>query len=64
MAKRKKRLEKQYFGLLRQVKKHKQKLKQETGRKDTTHDYWKKEIEGFAKQAKERVKFLEKKKKK
>ena len=43
-----------------QVKKHEDKIKQEKGRKDTTKDYWKKEIdEKFEKQIEEDKKYLE-----
>ena len=45
MVKRKKRLIKQIKGLEKQEGKHKNKLKVEKGRLDTTPDYWKKEIE-------------------
>jgi len=64
MAKRKKRLMKQEKGLLRQVEKHRLKIETIEGRKDTTHEYWKKEILEFERRAKERVGLLEKLKKK
>jgi hypothetical protein len=57
--KRKKRLKKQEQGLLMQIKKHQKKLKTEKGKKDTTHDYWLKEIERFKQRAKERTKKLQ-----
>lgn len=60
MAKRKKRLIKQIEGLKKQVEKHKEKLETESGRKDTTHDYWEAEIEGFEKRKKEREEILRK----
>lgn len=63
MAKRKKRLIKQIEGLRKQVEKHKEKLESEKGRKDTTKDYWMMEIEEYEKQAVEREKLLEIKKK-
>lgn len=50
MVKRKKRIEKQIEGLRKIRDEHKEKLKNEDGNKDTTHDYWKKEIEGFDKE--------------
>lgn len=58
MAKRKKRLIKQIEGLKKQVETHKEKLETESGRKDTTHDYWEVEIEGFEKRKKEREEIL------
>ncbi|MAF36793.1 hypothetical protein CL622_06775 [archaeon] len=64
MAKREKRLKKQYEGLLKQIEKHKQKIKTYKGYKDTTHNYWLKEIEVFEKIAKERSKLLKKLRKK
>ena len=46
----------------RQVKKHLEKIKTEKGRKDTTKDYWKKEIdEKFLKQLKEDKEYLDEK---
>ena len=42
-----------------QIGKHEQKIKLEKGRKDTTKDYWKKEIdEKFSKQMEEDTKYL------
>ncbi|MBI4155224.1 hypothetical protein HY498_04020 [Candidatus Woesearchaeota archaeon] len=64
MAKRKKRLIKQEKGLLRQAEKHRLKLITEKGRKDTTHEYWKKEILKFEEQVRERARLLEKLKRK
>jgi len=60
MVKRKKRLIKQVIGLLKQAEKHRLKIETEPGRKDTTHDYWKREIIEFEKRAKERAEKLEK----
>lgn len=60
MAKRKKRLTKQKEGLLKQVQKHMLKLETEAGRKDTTHEYWEKEIARFKQRAKERDEILKK----
>ncbi|MBT3405315.1 hypothetical protein HN832_00500 [archaeon] len=60
MVKREKRLEKQIQGLKKQIEKHKEKLINEFGRKDTTHDYWKKEIKQFEEQVEEREKMLDK----
>jgi len=64
MAKRKKRLIKQEKGLLRQAERHRLKLITEKGRKDTTHEYWRKEILKFEEQAKERAGLLQKLKRK
>nr|MBI4157156.1 hypothetical protein [Candidatus Woesearchaeota archaeon] len=60
MVKRKKRLIKQEKGLLKQAEEHRLKIEKEPGRKDTTHEYWRKEIMGFERRAKERIKLLEK----
>ncbi len=60
MVKREKRLEKQIQGLKEQIEKHREKLRTEKGRKDTTHDYWKKEIENFEEQVEEREEILDK----
>ena len=44
----------------KQVKKHEDKIEKEKGRKDTTKDYWKKEIkEKFSKQIDEDEEYLE-----
>lgn len=59
MAKRKIRLMKQEKGLLEQAKKHRLKLETEKGNKDTTHDYWRAEIERFEKQARKKAEKLE-----
>ena len=45
MGKRDKRLKKQIEGIERQIELHLEKLRTESGEKDTTHDYWRKEIE-------------------
>lgn len=58
--KRKKRLIKQEQGLLKQAEKHREKIETEKGRKDTTHEYWEKEVKRYEEQAKERAKLLEK----
>ena len=52
--------EKRIKSVDRQVEKHKDKIKKEKGRKDTTKDYWKKEIdEKFVKQIKKDKDYLE-----
>ncbi len=51
-------------GLRKQAEKHREKLEIEKGRKDTTHDYWKAEIQEYEKQANKKEKILEKLKKK
>jgi hypothetical protein len=44
----------------KQVEKHKDKIEKEEGRKDTTKDYWKKEIdEKFIKQIEEDKEYLD-----
>ncbi len=58
MAKRKKRLEKQIIGLEKQIEKHQKKLENEAGRKSTTKEYWRGEIERFEEQKKEREALL------
>ena len=64
MGKRKKRLEKQIEGLNKQIEKHLEKLSSEKGRKDTTPEYWEKEIRlKFEARKKDREKKLERKKK-
>ena len=60
MAKRKKRLMKQEEGLLKQAERHREKIEEGLGRKDTTREYWEKEIEKFEKRARERVGKLKK----
>jgi hypothetical protein len=54
MVKREKRLIKQIDGLEKQADKHRNKIKTEKGNKDTTHDYWKGEIERLEIQKKKR----------
>lgn len=56
----KKKIEKQIKSLKEQKQKHLEKLKTEEGEKDTTPDYWKKEIEGFEKEINKKIKKLEK----
>jgi len=58
MPNRKKRLVKQEKGLLKQMEKHLKKLEKETGKKDTTHAYWMKEIRQFENLAKQRTTLL------
>ncbi len=48
------------MSLLRQAERHRLKIQTEPGRKDTTHEYWKKEILGFERRAKERTRLLNK----
>ncbi len=60
MDKRQKRLIKQIEGLRKQAEKHKEKLETKRGKKDTTHDYWKVEIEEDKRQADEKEEILEK----
>jgi len=43
--KRRKQIEKKIEGLEAQKEKHKQKILTLQGRKDTTHDYWQKEVD-------------------
>lgn len=50
--------EKRIVSLKIQIEKHKGKLKTIQGRYDTTHDYWKAEIEGFEEKVKESEKYL------
>ena len=64
MPNRKKRLEKQKQGLLKQAEKHKLKAKTEKGRKDTTQGYWIGEIERFERRAEQRDAILKKIRKK
>jgi predicted nucleic acid-binding Zn-ribbon protein len=42
--KQRKQIEKKIEGFKKQIEKHEEKIKTMTGKKDTTHDYWKKEI--------------------
>lgn len=58
MAKRKKRLKKQIKGFEKQIEKHKNKIENENGNKDTIYDYWKSEIERFEMQKKKREDIL------
>ncbi|MDO8508162.1 MAG: hypothetical protein Q7S27_00590 [Nanoarchaeota archaeon] len=52
--------EKRIKSIGKQVAKHEDKIKNETGRKDTTKDYWRKEIdEKFLKQIDEDEEYLE-----
>jgi hypothetical protein len=60
MAKRKKRLKKQIEGFEKQIEKHRNKLENEKGNKDTTHDYWKGEIERFRVERGKREEILKK----
>ena len=54
---RKKRIE----SVGKQISEHEEKIKKEKGRKDTTKDYWKKEIdEKFLKQKREDEDYLDK----
>ena len=56
----KKLREKRIKSIQRQIDKHKEKIKNEKGRLDTTKDYWKKEIdEKFLKQIDKDKKYLE-----
>ena len=50
---------KQERGLLEQAEKHREKIETEAGKKDTTHEYWKREKERFEKRARERKEMLE-----
>ena len=53
---RKKRIK----SLKKQIEEHEKKIQKEKGRKDTTKDYWRKEIdEKFLKQIKEDEEYLE-----
>ena len=42
--KQRKQVEKKIEGLKKQIEGHEEKIRTMVGRKDTTHDYWKKEI--------------------
>ncbi len=48
-----KQTEKKIEGLKKQIVKHEEKIRTLTGRKDTTHDYWKKEISRMEDEKKE-----------
>lgn len=58
MVKRKKRLEKQIRGLLKQSVSHDDKIRFEKGRLPTTVDYWVKEKEGYDRQIEDKLKKL------
>ena len=60
MVKRKKRLAKQKKGFLKQAEKHRLKIEKEVGGKDTTREYWKKEIDRYEEFAKEKTEMLKK----
>jgi hypothetical protein len=61
MSKRIKRIQKQILSLEEQIEKHKQKILLEKGEKDTTPEYWQKEIElKFTPQIEKRKKLLKK----
>jgi len=56
--------EKRIKSVERQIEEHEDKIEHEKGRKDTTKDYWKKEIdEKFSKQIEEDEGYLEENKK-
>jgi hypothetical protein len=56
----KKLREKRIKSVEKQINKHEEKIKHEKGRKDTTKDYWQKEIdEKFLEQIKEDEDYLE-----
>ena len=56
----KKLREKRIESVKKQIEKHKEKIKTEKGRSDTTKDYWKKEIDDkFLKQIKKDEEYLE-----
>jgi len=56
--------EKRIKSVERQIEEHEDKIEHEKGRKDTTKDYWKKEIdEKFSKQIEEDEEYLEEKNK-
>ena len=61
MVKREKRLKKAIESLKKQMQVHSKKLEQEEGRKDTTKDYWIKEIKKFEKEIEKKKKELKKK---
>jgi predicted nucleic acid-binding Zn-ribbon protein len=60
MAKREKRLKKGIESIKKQIARHEEKMKK-GGSKDTTVDYWKKEVESFQKRKVEQEKKLGKK---
>lgn len=43
----------------KQIAEHKDKIEHEKGRKDTTKDYWRKEIEEYSKRKEEEEAYLE-----
>jgi hypothetical protein len=52
--------EKRIKSVKEQIEKHKEKIKTEKGKKDTTKEYWQKEIdEKFVKQLEEDAEYLE-----
>lgn len=51
---------KRIIGIGKQIEKHKDKIEYEEGRKDTTKDYWKSEIEKFSKKKEDDEEYLEK----
>ncbi len=56
----KKLREKRMKSIKKQIDEHKEKIEEEKGRKDTTKEYWRKEIdEKFLKQLKEDEEYLE-----
>lgn len=56
----KKLREKRIISVEKQIEKHEDRIKHEKGRKDTTKEYWKKEIdEKFLKQIEEDESYLE-----
>ena len=51
---------KRIISVEKQIEKHEDKIENEKGRKDTTHDYWRKEIdEKFSKKIKEDEEYLD-----
>ena len=58
MVKREKRLRKSIESLPKLIKEHKEKIGSEEGRKDTTHDYWRDEIEDFEKEIEKKEEIL------
>lgn len=58
MVKRDKRLEKAIESLEKQKRMHLEKIATEKGRKDTTRDYWLKEVEKFEKEIEKKKKQL------
>ena len=58
MSKKKKRLEKQIKGLMKQSEIHGDKIENDEGRVEETVDYWRKEKEGYDKQIEEKLEKL------